>query len=150
AGEPERPYDVTGWTLPLQMGVKRVEGAELYEAKATLLESIPRPKAVTTGPRNAAAYLVHPRGNDDFRLMNRMHRGRVKWQLLPPFGRRSELFQLMAEPAGLPPVPPGSLLIVNSKEIEEALPLLTKDLCVTLIGLSSVEAGKLKSVAALF
>ena len=38
---PERPYDIAGWTLPLQMGVKVIKAIEAFEADLTLVEKIP-------------------------------------------------------------------------------------------------------------
>ena len=38
---PERPYDIAGWTLPLQMGIKVITVVEAFEAALTLVEEIP-------------------------------------------------------------------------------------------------------------
>ena len=40
----ERPYDLTGWTLPYQMGVDAVEVDKRFEARLERLESIPIPR----------------------------------------------------------------------------------------------------------
>ncbi|MGH9719924.1 MAG: M14 family zinc carboxypeptidase [Bryobacteraceae bacterium] len=42
-GPVERPYDVTGWTLPLQMGVEAVEVARKFDAKLERLRTISIP-----------------------------------------------------------------------------------------------------------
>ncbi len=39
----DQPYDVTGWTLPLQMGVKSIQVDEAFEAELVRLEEVPRP-----------------------------------------------------------------------------------------------------------
>ena len=39
---PERPYDIAGWTLPLQMGVKVVRVVNTFEADLALVEEIPK------------------------------------------------------------------------------------------------------------
>ena len=39
---PERPYDIAGWTLPLQMGVKVVRVVNAFEADLALVEEIPK------------------------------------------------------------------------------------------------------------
>ena len=39
---PERPYDIAGWTLPLQMGVKVIKAVNAFEADLTLVEEIPK------------------------------------------------------------------------------------------------------------
>ena len=38
---PERPYDLAGWTLPLQMGVKVIKVINAFEADLALVEEIP-------------------------------------------------------------------------------------------------------------
>ena len=38
---PERPYDIAGWTLPLQMGVKVIKAVEVFEADLAVVEKIP-------------------------------------------------------------------------------------------------------------
>ena len=38
---PERPYDIAGWTLPLQMGVKVIKAVAAFSADLTLVEKIP-------------------------------------------------------------------------------------------------------------
>jgi hypothetical protein len=40
---PERPYDVTGWTLPYQMGVDAVEVPNRFDARLELVRHIPVP-----------------------------------------------------------------------------------------------------------
>lgn len=37
---PERPYDIAGWTLPLQMGVHTIRVVNAFEADLTLVEDI--------------------------------------------------------------------------------------------------------------
>ncbi|WP_152050560.1 M14 family metallopeptidase [Tautonia marina] len=65
-GRPERPYDVAGWTLPLQMGVKVATIAEPFEAST---EAVAQVK--TTGGRidgdsqTANAFYLLNRANDD-------------------------------------------------------------------------------------
>jgi hypothetical protein len=68
-GPPLRPYDITGWTLPAQMGVEGTWVAKPFDAS---LQPV-------TGPAAAAAtlsgagdlYLVSARANDAFLLANR-------------------------------------------------------------------------------
>lgn len=44
-GPPDRPYDVTGWTLPLQMGVRAVEVEAPFDASVSLETDTIRPPA---------------------------------------------------------------------------------------------------------
>ena len=69
---PERPYDITGWTLPLQMGVRVVEIASAVTARTRPVEaaaSAPRPDPPI---ERATHYLVDPRINNAVRLVNRL------------------------------------------------------------------------------
>ncbi len=70
-GPAEQPYDMAGWTLPLQMGVWYVEVAHAFEAKATKLDAIPFPQGQIA--ENGSNFLVHARSNDDYRLMSRLY-----------------------------------------------------------------------------
>ena len=68
-GPPLRPYDITGWTLPAQMGVEGYWVARPFEAP---LEPVTgpasEPGAVAGG---GSIYLLSPRSNDAFLLANR-------------------------------------------------------------------------------
>src|ERR1700737_1164335 len=47
---PERPYDVTGWTLPMQMGVDALEIKKPFDAKLERVTPIPFPAGgIATG-----------------------------------------------------------------------------------------------------
>jgi len=72
----ERPYDVTGWTLPLQMSVKSVEVKKPFEAKLTKLAAIPAApgKFVPAEARRRApyGYLIRPEPNNKVIATNRL------------------------------------------------------------------------------
>jgi hypothetical protein len=68
-GPPLRPYDITGWTLPAQMGVAGSWVAGPFEAD---LEKVTGPAAAPDVVSGAGAvYLVSSRANDAFLLANR-------------------------------------------------------------------------------
>lgn len=73
-GPAEQPYDIAGWTLSLQMGVRAVEVASPFEGRMRKLESIAAPPAELRGPENAAAYRLEAGNNDNYRLLNRLHK----------------------------------------------------------------------------
>lgn len=88
-GPAESPYDMAGWTLPLQMGVRHVAVNRPFEAAAEKLDEIPFPQGTIENP-NAAYYVVQPGHNDDYRLMDRLYEegisfgifdGSVVWEL---------------------------------------------------------------------
>ena len=56
-GPPDRPYDVSGWTLPLQMGVEAIAVRSRFEAELELLTDTIRP-APGEVHGNASAYAV--------------------------------------------------------------------------------------------
>ena len=66
-GPPKRPYDITGWTLNLQMGVKVDRVAERVTVPTTKVDvaAVPAP-AASTGPR-----VLDARLNDSYTAVNR-------------------------------------------------------------------------------
>ncbi|MCL4523612.1 MAG: M14 family metallopeptidase [Acidobacteria bacterium] len=71
---PERPYDVTGWTLPLQMGVAAIEVKKPFDAPLEKLSTIEKPKGdlVAAKKGGAPAFVVAPGGNNSSLLANRL------------------------------------------------------------------------------
>ncbi len=80
---PERPYDVTGWTLPLQMGVEVVRIENPFQAKLDRVGPVPEPAGgvwitVNTGARNPSAlvrattFLLPHQWNASARALNRL------------------------------------------------------------------------------
>ena len=57
-GPPEAPYDVAGWTLPIQMGVRTVAVASPFTADLERLDAIPDPRERLA--RDTTAALVCP------------------------------------------------------------------------------------------
>src|SRR5262249_9651565 len=122
-GQPERPYDVTGWTLPLQMGVRTVEIGKAFEAKATRLAAVPRSQARIVGVKDPRSYVLLAGTNDDYRLINRLQKRRVN---------------LGWEQVGLGEAwPAGSVTISRTAEVDKALPALLDGLSVTLKGMAA-------------
>ena len=80
-GPPEAPYDTAGWTLPLQMGVRRVSVSEQFQCSAHKLDSVTTPEA-TIGRENASGYLIRAGSNDDFRLINRLHEAGIPFSIV--------------------------------------------------------------------
>ncbi len=73
---PERPYDVTGWTLPLQMGVEAVEIAKPFEAKLEMLKTIPIPAGRFES--GSGGYEISGRTNGSRILVNRLLKSGAK------------------------------------------------------------------------
>jgi len=83
-GRLERPYDVTGWTLPLLMGVEVIRAESRFDFEADTLRSrnLPDgrlPESAFASPAiladtEAPYYLFSPASLDAYRLLNRLHR----------------------------------------------------------------------------
>jgi hypothetical protein len=72
-GPPNPPYDITGWTLALQMGVEFDRVRDGFDGPFTRINGLlPAPASSITGPANPAGYLVSHRINNSFVLINRL------------------------------------------------------------------------------
>jgi len=85
-GPPDRPYDITGWTLPLQMGV-RVDELSASVSVPTRPVSVAAPVAEGEGIDNAAVFAIDSRVNNSVRVVNRLlASGAVVERLATPLG----------------------------------------------------------------
>ena len=75
---PERPYDIAGWTLPLQMGVNAVEVVNQFEVHTVLLDDIPEQPGTLHLVPEPVAYLFKNRTNVETIAVNRLLNGRVR------------------------------------------------------------------------
>jgi len=73
-GPPERPYDVAGWTYPLQMGVKAVEVVNPFDAELEIVarSDSPPPGAIEALEGGGGCVLVERSQNNAFVLINRL------------------------------------------------------------------------------
>lgn len=72
-GPPNRPYDITGWTLAIQMGVRFDRILDQFDGPFTTVEGLLHPPpALVTGPEDAAGWLLSHRENDSFVVVNRL------------------------------------------------------------------------------
>jgi len=72
-GPPKRPYDITGWTLAMQMGVQFDRVMESFDGPFTKINGlVPPPAMSVVGPSNPAGYLISHRINNSFVLINRL------------------------------------------------------------------------------
>ena len=72
-GPPNRPYDVTGWTLALQMGVQFDRIPDAFDGPFTAIKGLAdAPLAPVTGPATPAGWLLSHRENDSFTVVNRL------------------------------------------------------------------------------
>ena len=72
-GPPIPPYDMTGWTLAWQMGVRYATLLDGFDAPFPVLDALePPPAAKVAGASNPAGYLVSHELNDAFTVTNRL------------------------------------------------------------------------------
>jgi hypothetical protein len=67
----DEPYDVTAWTLPLQMGVNAVRVKDTFEVRLERLDSIPRLKGELAGT-GKLGFLISPEPNNKAIATNRL------------------------------------------------------------------------------
>ena len=71
-GPIQRPYDVTGWTLPLQMGVETVEVAKPFTAKLERMSSFAPPEGKFDPGTSPVAYEISHNSNNSVIVTNRL------------------------------------------------------------------------------
>lgn len=81
-GKAETPYDVAGWTLPLQMGVTVVEANTPLRVKTETLDRAPAPRGgIVDPPKDAGKpeyYSIDDTTNDDVMVRNALLAAGVK------------------------------------------------------------------------
>ena len=68
----ERPYDIAGWTLPLQMGVNAIEVVSQFEADTVLLKEIPKLPRILHSVPEPVAFLFKNQTNVETIAVNRL------------------------------------------------------------------------------
>jgi len=119
-GQPDPPYDVAGWTLPLQMGVRVVEAGTPLRARSEAIDTVEAPKgAIDTekGSDRPTFFTIANTTNDDFRVRNALLAAGV-WVLRYDGAGGSNTFD--------PEVPRGSLVFpadeTSRKVLDAILP----------------------------
>jgi len=122
-GPPEVPYDTAGWTLPLEMGVRSVSIYQPFESRAKKLDVITLPQGkVTASPEGTSGYIVKAGANDNYRLINRLFKADIRFQVIPPQIRWKHI------------TPCGSLFIPDANDLARAAPKLLEGISTELIG----------------
>ncbi|MFQ5866228.1 MAG: hypothetical protein ACE5IW_13480, partial [bacterium] len=70
-GPPIRPYDMTGWTLPLMMGVETLQIDSPFEADLSQIKTVRLPKGYLTNNKHGN-YLISHQCNRSFIAVNRL------------------------------------------------------------------------------
>ena len=70
-GPPVPPYDITGWTLAMQMGVQFDRIRDGFDGPFAKIDGLlPPPPAAVSGPATPAGYLISHQVNNSFKLIN--------------------------------------------------------------------------------
>jgi Zinc carboxypeptidase len=135
-GPPKQPYDITGWTLPYQMGVEVVQVHEAVSAPTARVE-IATPNSATFPDVEQGAYLLDPRANDAFTAVNRLAKARTN---VLRAASATEVGQGGRWPAGafVVPVAPG---------VREGLAAALRGLTVPIAGIPAIPTGSVAITA---
>jgi hypothetical protein len=78
---PTAPYDIAGWTLAFQMGVKFDRLLEAVDGPFETIAAVSLPRGLITGPAKPAGYLLSHHQNDAFIAVNSIlaSGGRAFW-----------------------------------------------------------------------
>lgn len=129
-GPPEPPYDITGWTLPLQMGVRVDKVAERVTVPAERVERAAPPAGRVSGTA-AAAYALDPRTNEAYIAVNRLlARGDTVFRAAAP---------IAAEGAEWPA---GAFLVPAGRGVQARLEELAAELGLRIVALGAWPAGE--------
>jgi len=115
----DRPYDVAGWTLPLQMNVKVDRIDQYFEPPATtrLDRTATAPSRVWGNTRKPAFWVIDGRGNGASLAINRLQKAgaRLSW-LASPLAIEGYTYE------------PGALIVTEGKGAREAVEAIARDL----------------------
>lgn len=72
-GPPERPYDLTGWTLPMQMGVQvdRINTSFTFPKTNNVTEEVPLRTGNSKG-KSSYGFVIDPNSNASFTAVNKL------------------------------------------------------------------------------
>ncbi len=132
-GPAEPPYDMAGWTLPLQMGVRHVAVQRPFDADAEQLNTIPLPQGEVE-ETDAEYLLVRAGKNDDFRLMTRLHAENVAFQL--HIGANGDWHD-----TDFGTVPRGSFVIPNDEGVIDIVESVNEGLSTEVVAVESVRSS---------
>jgi hypothetical protein len=93
-GPPTPPYDITGWTLAMQMGVQYDRIRDGFDGPFTKVNGLlPAPPTTVSGPASPAGYLISHQVNNSFILVNRLLKANaeVYWLKKPATADGQEL-----------------------------------------------------------
>ena len=138
-GPPQRPYDVTAHTLPMQMGVKVITVNQPFQASLTKLEKIAAVSGAVEGDPVAAgparAYLLEHESNASMKALNRLMKDKAEvYWAAKPFSVKNKAYSA------------GTMIVHGGGGIETKLQTIARELSVNFIAVNdrlNVQAYKL-------
>jgi hypothetical protein len=126
-GPPEAPYDMAGWTLPLQMGVRSVSVYQPFESRTKELDVVTLPQgSVIKLSEQAGGYVVKAGSNDNYRLINRLFKAGIDFQIISLPTQWKNITDME--------MPYGSLFIPDANNAAKAAPKLLEGISTVLSG----------------
>ncbi len=143
-GAPFESYDMMGWTLPYQFGMKVYAANSLITSKMTRVKEVKLQQGSVVG-KSGHSYLIRHEGNNSFTATNRIHKqgGKVFWAK-GPFSANNTRF-----PEGTIIVPStsfkGSFMVELAKDLDLKITGISRDPKVKTLSIKPVRLGMYKS-----
>jgi hypothetical protein len=122
-GPPMPPYDLAGWTLPMQMGIEVISATESFKAKTTALTYLAAEEGEIRGT-HTYGYLLSNKENNSYSAFNLLQQSGAE------ISRLSASAQFDKDVYG-----PGSFLIKSSPKVDERVAAIAKELGLSFQGL---------------
>ncbi len=130
-GPPIPPYDITGWTLAMQMGVQYDRILDGFDGPFAKIEGLlPPPPAAVSGPATPAGYLVSHQINNSFKLIN--------WLLKA----NADVYWLKKPVAGGQEMGAGAIWVPYSTAAKQQIEKAAKELGVPAHALAAAPSGE--------
>jgi hypothetical protein len=143
-GAPFESYDMMGWTLPYQFGMKVYSANSLIASKMTRVKEVKLQQGSVVG-KPGHSYLIRHEDNNSFTATNRIHKqgGKVFWAKEPILANNTSF------PEGTIIVPStsvkGSFMEKLAKELDLKITGISRDPKVKTLSLKPVRLGMYKS-----
>ena len=135
-GTAEAPYDVAGWTLPLQMGVPSVPLGSRVTGEFESISEVKIPLGRIVGQPNPDFFTIADQANDDFRVVNALLAAGVE------VGRLDTTAQ-----SGRDTLSAGTWILPASPEAKKALETSLQHASTTVTGRSGLTVAQPKAIA---
>lgn len=135
-GAPFESYDMMGWTLPYQFGVKVYSANSLITSKMTKVKDVKlQPGSIVGKPGHS--YLIRHKDNNSFTATNRIHKqgGKVFWAKEPISANNTRF-------------PEGTIIVPSASVKGSFMGKLAKDLDLKITGISRDPKVKTLSIKA--